>query len=82
MVTKASKKKQGFTAHDHPPPEGKMRQSQAITTYGPGAMVDLVNDAVLMGGLEFWSLRGRKASPYAPGSRPAPVARKRTAWPC
>jgi hypothetical protein len=56
----ASKKKPGFVAHDHPPPEGKVRQSQAITTYGPGAMVDLVSDAVLMGGLEFWAMRGRK----------------------
>lgn len=56
----ANKKKPGFLAGDHPPPEGKVRQSQAITTYGPGAMVDLVSDAVLVGGLEFWSMRRRK----------------------
>ena len=46
---------------EHPPPEGKVRQSQAITAYGPGAMVDLLHDAVLVGGLEFWGRRGRVA---------------------
>lgn len=50
-----NKKKVGPAAKDHPPPDGKVRQSQAITTYGPGAMVDLVSDAVLVGGLEFWA---------------------------
>jgi hypothetical protein len=44
---------------EHPPPDGKVRQSQAITTYGPGAMVDLLQDAVLVGGLEFWGRKGR-----------------------
>lgn len=39
---------------EHPQPEGKVRQSQALTTYGPGAMVDLLKDAVLIGGLEYW----------------------------
>lgn len=47
-----------FTKGDHPPPEGKVRQSQALTAYGPGAMVDLLDDAVLVGGLEFWGGRG------------------------
>jgi hypothetical protein len=42
----------------HPPPEGKVRQSQALTTYGPGAMVDLLHDAVLVGGLDFWGAEG------------------------
>lgn len=35
-------------------PEGKIRQSQVVTTFGPGAMVDLVDHAVLIGGLNFW----------------------------
>ncbi|MFO0610566.1 MAG: hypothetical protein U0324_45815 [Polyangiales bacterium] len=35
-------------------PEGKIRRSQLITAYGPGAMVDLVEDAVVVGGLDFW----------------------------
>ncbi|RMH17505.1 MAG: DUF1998 domain-containing protein [Acidobacteria bacterium] len=36
-------------------PAGAIRQSQLITTYGPGAMIDLVDQAVLVGGLDFWS---------------------------
>lgn len=36
-------------------PEGTVRQSQIVTTFGPGAMVDLLTDAVLIGGLDFWS---------------------------
>lgn len=35
-------------------PDGKIRQSQVVTTFGPGAMVDLVDHAVLIGGLNFW----------------------------
>jgi len=49
-----------FQRFEQPPPDGKVRQSQALTTYGPGAMVDLVYDAVLVGGLEFWGARGRR----------------------
>lgn len=37
-----------------PRPEGQLRQSQLITTFGPGSMVDLVDRAVLIGGLEHW----------------------------
>ena len=47
-----------FAKKDHPPPDGKVRQSQALTTYAPGAMVDLLHDAVLVGGLEFWGSKG------------------------
>ncbi|HEX9732574.1 MAG TPA: hypothetical protein VGG06_11375, partial [Thermoanaerobaculia bacterium] len=36
-------------------PEGEIRQSQMVTTYGAGAMIDLVDQAVLVGGLDFWS---------------------------
>ena len=35
-------------------PDGKIRQSQVVGTYGPGSMVDLVADAVVIGGLDFW----------------------------
>ncbi len=35
-------------------PEGLLRQSQLVTTFGPGAMVDLVERAVVIGGLEHW----------------------------
>lgn len=36
-------------------PDGQIRQSQLVTTFGPGAMVDLVDRAVVIGGLEHWS---------------------------
>jgi hypothetical protein len=36
-------------------PDGHLRQSQLVTTFGPGAMVDLVERAVVVGGLEHWS---------------------------
>ena len=35
-------------------PDGEIRQSQLVTTFGPGAMVDLVDRAVVIGGLEHW----------------------------
>jgi len=35
-------------------PNGRVRQSQAVSTFGPGAMLDLVHDAVVVGGLDFW----------------------------
>jgi hypothetical protein len=43
-----------FGQADHPPPDGRVRQSQALTNYASGAMVDLLHDAVLVGGLDFW----------------------------
>jgi hypothetical protein len=42
-------------AHQQSKPAGEIRQSQLLTTYGPGALVDLVDDAVIVGGLEYWS---------------------------
>ena len=41
------------------PPEGQLRQSQLVTTFGPGAMVDLVDRAVVIGGLEHWGYSRR-----------------------
>ena len=38
----------------HVQPDGKIRRSQLITTFGAGAMVDLVGDAVVIGGLDYW----------------------------
>lgn len=38
------------------PPQGEIRQSQIVTTFGPGAMVDLIDDAVLIGGLDLWAM--------------------------
>jgi hypothetical protein len=35
-----------------------MRQSQVVTTFGPGAMLDLPNHSVLVAGLDAWSKGG------------------------
>ena len=42
------------------PPPGRLRQSQVITTFGPGAMLDLPNHSVLVGGLDYWTGRGEE----------------------
>ncbi|MBN8563497.1 MAG: DUF1998 domain-containing protein [Leptolyngbya sp. UWPOB_LEPTO1] len=36
------------------PPDGEIRQSQVLSTYGPGSMVDLPEASVLIGGLNYW----------------------------
>ena len=43
-------------------PHGEIRQSQLITTFGPGSMLDLPNYSVLVAGLEFWSAGGETIS--------------------
>ncbi len=37
-----------------PRADGQIRQSQVITTYGPGALIDLPDHAAIVGGLETW----------------------------
>ncbi len=34
---------------------GQLRRSQVITTYGPGALIDLPRHSAIMGGLDTWS---------------------------
>jgi hypothetical protein len=41
-------------------PHGTLRRSQVLTTYGPGAMVDLPTHSVLISGLEEWRDRDWK----------------------
>lgn len=36
-------------------PHGTIRQSQVITTFGPGAMLDLPHHSVVVGGLDDWT---------------------------
>jgi hypothetical protein len=36
-------------------PHGQIRQSQIVTTFGPGAMIDLPEHAVMVAGLDHWS---------------------------
>ena len=45
------------------PPDGTVRQSQLVTTFGPGSLMDLVDHAVLVGGLDFWSYDKAKGLP-------------------
>ena len=35
-------------------PSGELRQSQVLTTFGPGSMVDLPNRSVVISGLTYW----------------------------
>ena len=41
-------------------PHGQIRQSQVVTTFGPGAPLDLPNYSVLVGGLDHWYKEGRE----------------------
>lgn len=34
--------------------QGQVRRSQVITTYGPGALIDLPKHSAIVGGLETW----------------------------
>jgi Domain of unknown function (DUF1998) len=36
------------------PPQGEIRRSQLLSTFGPGSMVDLPNHSVIIGGLNHW----------------------------
>lgn len=41
-------------SHKKRPPSGEIRQSQILSTFGPGAMVDLPDYSILIGGLNHW----------------------------
>lgn len=43
-----------MSGNQHQPPDGELRMSQVITTFGPGAMLDLPEESVLVGGLDHW----------------------------
>ena len=43
-------------------PYGQIRQSQVVTTFGPGALLDLPNHSVIVGGLDYWSPGGEEIS--------------------
>ncbi len=45
------------------PPQGEIRRSQMVGTYGPGSLVDLLDHAVVVGGLDFWSYAGNRPLP-------------------
>ena len=43
-------------------PHGEIRQSQLVTTFGPGSMVDLPDYSVLIAGLDAWTAGGEPIS--------------------
>lgn len=45
------------------------RQSQLISTFGPGAMIDLPTRSVIIGGLELWDITGNNTSTVIPEAR-------------
>lgn len=53
--------------------EGELRRSQVITTYGPGALVDLPDRSVIIGGLDFWT----GGYPGEPGLQLQPISEDR-----
>ena len=42
------------------PPQGQLRQSQVVTTFGPGSMIDLPDHSVIVGGLDHWEGSARE----------------------
>ena len=44
-----------MTTRPNARPHGQVRQSQAVTTFGPGSLVDLPDHSVIIGGLENWA---------------------------
>lgn len=43
-----------MTAPSNLRPNGQLRRSQVISTFGPGSMIDLPNHSIIVGGLETW----------------------------
>jgi hypothetical protein len=46
--------------HRRKKPSGQIRRSQLLTSFGPGSMVDLPTQSVLIGGLDSWSVGGEE----------------------
>lgn len=51
----ATKRKGGGIYRPFDRPDGEIRLSQVVSTYGAGSVIDLVDSAVLVGGLDFWT---------------------------
>jgi hypothetical protein len=58
-----SKKPQSSTKGAQPP-AGEIRQSQIISTFGPGSMVDLPNTSIIIGGLNHWKFGSERKRIY------------------
>jgi hypothetical protein len=53
-------KKSNSSFNQRIPPDGTIRQSQVVTTFGPGAMMDLVDRSIIVGGLDLWRYDKKK----------------------
>ena len=41
-------------------PAGQIRRSQLLTTYGPGALIEMPKHSALVGGLDHWTPVGEQ----------------------
>src|SRR5262249_38697554 len=52
--------KKRWTKPGEEAPAGALRRSQLLTTFGAGAMIDLVERSALVAGLDFWNYAGNQ----------------------
>ena len=45
---------------------GQIRRSQLITTFGPGALIDLPRESAIVGGLDDWPTTSKLEQIYEP----------------
>ncbi len=57
------------------PPDGQIRRSQIVTTFGPGALVDLVERSGIVAGLEHWGSPGKSGSGFREVEEPRLLAK-------
>ncbi|MCG8602946.1 MAG: DUF1998 domain-containing protein [Verrucomicrobiales bacterium] len=53
-----------------------IRSGQTVTTFGPGAMIDLPDSAIMVGGLEFWNYDNKEQKPIVEEPRLLATIRK------
>ncbi|MBK7539404.1 MAG: DUF1998 domain-containing protein [Myxococcales bacterium] len=61
-----SGKRRRWSKAGQEPPAGEVRRSQLITTYGAGAMIDLVHRSALVGGLDYWNYPAARTQIHEP----------------
>jgi hypothetical protein len=59
----------------HVPPDGQIRRSQIVTTFGPGALVDLTERSGIVAGLEHWGDPEKAGSGFREVDEPRLLAR-------
>lgn len=61
--------------------KGEVRSSQLLTTFGPGAMIDLPDGSIIVGGLENWNYSKNEPPPYVEEPRLVAKLRARLSVP-